>query len=89
MIGMDFIQNTEFGKELSKRLPPKVTRIIIDIRPCDEITIYYETKDSELYLYPNWKDILPDIKIVGTDSDKKINADRKGSEKWNVKLNLR
>ena len=63
MSGIEFWQKTELGKALAKRLPPKITRVIIDIGIEDPVKIYYSTFDTGPILNLRWDDVIEQFEV--------------------------
>jgi len=61
--GMELWQ-TEFGKALAKVLPPKLTRVIIDIDIHDAVRIYYASLDTGPILDLKWDEIIGRFEVV-------------------------
>lgn len=63
MTGFQFWHETELGKALAKKLPPMITRVIIDIPMDGPVTIYYSTIDTGPILNLNWDSVIQHVKI--------------------------
>jgi hypothetical protein len=63
MTGCQFWFDTELGKALAKKLPTKITRVIIDIPLEKPVTIYYSTIDTGPILNLNWDEVIQHVKI--------------------------
>ena len=62
--GMEFWHNTEFGKALAKVLPPKLTRVIIDIPIKGAVKIYYASLETGPILDLKWDEIIEQFEVV-------------------------
>jgi len=62
--GIDFWHNTEFGKALARVLPPKLTRVIIDIDIHDVVKIYYASIETGPILDLKWDEIIDQFEVV-------------------------
>jgi len=62
--GVDFWHNTEFGKALAEVLPPKLTRVIIDIPINDVVKIYYASVETGPILDLKWDEIIEQFEVV-------------------------
>ena len=64
MSGMEFWNNTEFGKALKKVLPTKLTRVIIDISLNDAVKIYYASVETGPILDLKWDEIIEQFEVI-------------------------
>ena len=71
MTGMQFWHETELGRALAKKLPPMITRVIIDIPFNEAVKIYYSSVDTGPILDLRWDEIIKHIKIeeIGDNDD--------------------
>lgn len=67
MSGYQLWHETELGKALEKVLPPKITRVIIDIPVDGAAKIYYSSVDCQSVLNLNWDEIIQYCEIVKLD----------------------
>jgi len=73
--GMEFWRNTEFGKALAKVLPPKLTRVIIDIQLKDAVKIYYASIETGPILDLKWDQIIEQFKVVTPSAGSKNDSE--------------
>lgn len=66
----ELFSNTKLGQELSKIIPPKTKRIIIDISTKGPVKIYYESIATDSILNLNWVELMPEIEIIEAKQDK-------------------
>jgi hypothetical protein len=69
MNGYDFFKETEAGKALLKVLPPKLTRVIIDIKIDEAVKIYCSSYETGEAFNLNWDNIIERLEIVNNEPD--------------------
>jgi hypothetical protein len=69
--GLGLFQETELGKALRKVLPPRLTRVIIDIPVGEVAKIYYASIDSGPIVDLKWDQIIEQFEVVSPQKNAK------------------